>query len=77
MRCVKCGSANDTIIDTRESTKMRIPTKRRRRKCRDCGHSETWYEFSATSLDAVVNAHAERRARNMLKRLVSEVEKLL
>lgn len=42
MRCAKCGSINDKVIDSRE-TKDGLSV-RRRRECIDCGHRFTTYE---------------------------------
>ena len=42
MRCAKCGSINDKVIDSRE-TKDGLSV-RRRRECIDCVHRFTTYE---------------------------------
>ena len=42
MRCVRCGSSEDRVVDSRSSKDgMAI---RRRRECLDCGHRFTTYE---------------------------------
>jgi len=42
MRCSKCGTLEDRVIDSRESKDG--STIRRRRECLDCGHRFTTYE---------------------------------
>ncbi|HIE59599.1 MAG TPA: transcriptional repressor NrdR [Persephonella sp.] len=42
MKCPKCGSLNDKVIDTRQSKDGTVI--RRRRECLDCGNRFTTYE---------------------------------
>ncbi|GAB6072813.1 transcriptional regulator NrdR [Venenivibrio stagnispumantis] len=42
MRCPKCGSFNDKVLDTRQSKDGTVI--RRRRECLDCGYRFTTYE---------------------------------
>ncbi len=42
MKCPKCGSLNDKVIDTRQSKDGTVI--RRRRECIDCGNRFTTYE---------------------------------
>ncbi|WP_457644392.1 transcriptional regulator NrdR [Persephonella sp.] len=42
MKCPKCGSLNDKVVDTRQSKDGTVI--RRRRECLDCGYRFTTYE---------------------------------
>ena len=42
MKCPKCGSLNDKVVDTRQSKDGTVI--RRRRECLDCGNRFTTYE---------------------------------
>lgn len=42
MRCMKCGGETQTIDSRPDDI-----TVRRRRKCKDCGHRFTTFEFAA------------------------------
>lgn len=42
MRCPKCGSVDDKVIDTRQSKDGTVV--KRRRECLQCGHRFTTYE---------------------------------
>ncbi|NPA54503.1 MAG: transcriptional repressor NrdR [Aquificae bacterium] len=42
MKCPKCGSLNDRVVDTRQSKDGTVI--RRRRECLDCGNRFTTYE---------------------------------
>ena len=76
MRCVKCGQAEDKVIDSRESKDG--ATIRRRRECLGCGHRFTTYEqLERTDLRVVKrnNVREPFRREKLLGGLIKACEK--
>ena len=49
MKCPRCGSVNNYVIDTRESDDQ----IRRRRSCGDCGNRFTSYEITQERMQQI------------------------
>lgn len=76
MRCIKCGRAEDKVIDSRESKDG--ATIRRRRECLGCAHRFTTYEqLERTDLRVVKrnNVREPFRREKLLGGLVKACEK--
>ncbi|NLP05968.1 transcriptional repressor NrdR [Candidatus Fermentibacteria bacterium] len=58
MRCPRCGSMDDRVVDSRIAKEGRAT--RRRRECLDCGYRYTTYEFIETSYPVVVKKDGRR-----------------
>ena len=58
MRCPRCGSMDDRVVDSRIVKEGRAT--RRRRECLDCGYRYTTYEFIETSYPSVVKKDGRR-----------------
>lgn len=48
MKCVKCGSKNCKLFDTRKNVEQTVT--RRKRRCLDCGKEWETYEFDSTTV---------------------------
>ncbi|MEM0897798.1 MAG: transcriptional regulator NrdR [Verrucomicrobiota bacterium] len=60
MRCTKCGSLEDKVIDSRTSKDG--ASIRRRRECLDCGHRFTTYEQIERNDLRVIKRNGSREA---------------
>ena len=49
MKCIKCGSRNNKLCDSRKNFEHTIV--RRKRKCLDCGKQWVTYEFDTRTID--------------------------
>ena len=58
MRCPRCGSNDDRVVDSR--TVKDGTATRRRRECNECGFRFTTYEYVETSYPVVVKADGRR-----------------
>ncbi len=58
MRCPRCGSNEDRVIDSRLVQEGRAT--RRRRECADCGKRFTTYEYIETSYPVVAKSDGNR-----------------
>ena len=58
MRCPRCGSNDDRVVDSR--TVKDGTATRRRRECNDCGLRFTTYEYVETSYPVVVKMDGRR-----------------
>ncbi|MBN1435383.1 transcriptional repressor NrdR [Candidatus Fermentibacterales bacterium] len=58
MRCPRCGSSDDRVVDSR--TVKDGTATRRRRECNDCGFRFTTYEYVETSYPVVVKMDGRR-----------------
>jgi transcriptional repressor NrdR len=58
MRCPRCSSSNDRVIDSRTVKDGRAT--RRRRECNECGYRFTTYEYIETSYPSVVKKNGLR-----------------
>jgi len=65
MKCPKCGSLNDKVIDTRQSKDGTVI--RRRRECLDCGSRFTTYERFEEEKIIVKKKSGETQAFNKAK----------
>ncbi len=72
MRCPKCGSQNDKVIDSRASREG--ATIRRRRQCLGCGHRFTTYEEVERGGLAVLKRDG-RREEFSKEKLLSGIKK--
>ncbi|PIE51691.1 transcriptional regulator NrdR [Candidatus Fermentibacteria bacterium] len=58
MRCPRCSSSNDRVIDSRSVKEGRAT--RRRRECNECGYRFTTYEYIETSYPTVKKKNGQR-----------------
>jgi len=65
MRCPRCGSMDDRVVDSRMAKEGRAT--RRRRECLDCGYRYTTYEYIETSYPGVVKKDGRREPFDPLK----------
>jgi len=65
MRCPRCSSSNDRVIDSRTVKDGRAT--RRRRECNECGYRFTTYEYIETSYPSVVKKNGLREPFDPLK----------
>ncbi len=64
MKCSNCGSEKSKVTDSRDSAQDSI---RRRRKCEDCGHKFTTYEFIDKEKLVVVKNNGDKRPFDVTK----------
>jgi len=72
MRCPKCGSQNDKVIDSRSSREG--ATIRRRRECLGCSYRFTTYEVVEKG-ELVVTKRDGRREEFSREKLISGIKK--
>jgi transcriptional repressor NrdR len=65
MRCPRCGSMDDRVVDSRMAKEGRAT--RRRRECLDCGYRYTTYEYIETSYPGVVKKDGRREPFDPVK----------
>lgn len=65
MKCMKCGAADSSVLDTRTSDEGR--SIRRRRACGECGYRFTTYERVETTNVIVIKADGTREPYDRLK----------
>jgi transcriptional repressor NrdR len=65
MKCPRCASSNDRVIDSRSVKEGRAT--RRRRECNECGYRFTTYEYIETSYPTVKKKNGQREPFDPVK----------
>lgn len=65
MKCPRCASTDDRVVDSRSVKEGRAT--RRRRECNECGHRFTTYEYIETSYPVVVKRNGTREPFDPVK----------
>lgn len=74
MTCPTCQTDNDRVIDSRDCDNGRAI--RRRRRCQDCGHRWTTFEYAAGVVKSKLTNEQIASAQALAKRLLAAADAL-